>query len=106
MLLQSSSSPQDPHPGKAYGIVHILLALNIHIVAAAPGDQPSKAATVGKNSPGVQPPAGDFIKRSTLSFPLFRELCAKFHDLPVPLPAQVWGEDLIFPYHPEGDNAL
>ena len=76
MLLQSSSSPQDPHPGKAYSIVHILLALNIHIVAAS-GDQPTKAAAVGKNSPGVQPPAGDFIKRSTLSFPLLHALAAK-----------------------------
>lgn len=79
MLLQSSSSPQDPHPGKVYGIVHILLALNIHIVAAS-GDQLTKADTVGwKTSPGVQPPAGDFIQRSMLGFPLLHGLSAKLH---------------------------
>lgn len=74
MLLQSSSSPQDPHPSKAYSIMHILSALNIHTVTAS-GHQPTKAATEGKNSPGVQLPAGDFIGRSTLCFPHFQPSC-------------------------------
>lgn len=105
MLLQSSSSPQDPHPGKAYGIVHILLALNIHIVAAS-GDQLTKAASAGKKQSWS----------SATSWRSHREVHAWFSSpswafcqaahLPVPLPAQVWDQDLVSSYYPAGDDAL
>lgn len=85
MLSQSSSSPQDLT--LVYHILHISLALNIHIVAVS-GDQ-LKLSQWGKNSPGVQPPAGDSIRRSMLRFPLFHGLSAD------PL-YPCLGKDLIF----------
>lgn len=103
MLLQSSSSPQDPHPGKAYGIVHILLALNIHIVAAS-GDQPTQAATVGKKQSWSSAISGDQAVHAQFST-LSQTFCQVAH-LPVPLPTQVWDEDLVCSYYPMEDDTL
>lgn len=97
MLLQSSSSPQDPHPGKAYSIMHILSALNIHTVTAS-GHQPTKAATEGKNTLGIQPPAGDFIGRSILCFPCFQPSCTSL--CTSASPSLGWG--YLFPLLPRG----
>lgn len=104
MLLQSSSSPQDPHPGKARSIVHILLALNIHTVAAS-GHQPTEAATVGKKQRWSSATSWRFHGEvhapfSTLSWTLSRAA----H--PVPLPAQVWDEDICILYHQTGRRVV